>query len=77
MQYIEENTLIRKQREELVLLTNELKTQEVQISVFNEENLKLKNAIKVYEKKFDDYDQRFKYYDNQIRELKSKNITLT
>ena len=71
-QLFHESILIRKQREEIILLTNELKSQEIQLNAFNQENSKLKSSIKIYEKKLHEADCHMKVYENQIKELKSK-----
>ena len=71
-QFFDESILIRKQREEIILLTNELKNQEIQLNVFNQENSKLKGTIKIYEKKLQDADSHMKHYENNIKELKCR-----
>jgi hypothetical protein len=70
-QFFEESILIRKQREEIILLTNELKNQEIQLNIFNQENSKLKSSIKIYDKKLQECDVHMKIYENQIKEFKS------
>jgi hypothetical protein len=69
-QFFEESILIRKQREEIILLTNELKNQEIHLNSFNDDNSKLKCTIKIYEKKLDEADSHLKVYENQIKDLK-------
>ena len=76
-QFFEESILIRKQREEIILLTNELKNQEIQLNIFNQENSKLKSSIKTYDKKLQESDVHMKVYENQIKELKSTSLSLT
>jgi hypothetical protein len=72
--YKDENDteLIRKQREEIILLTNELKTQEEQICRFQENNLKLKNSIKLIEKQNCDYKKQINLLNNKNESLTSK-----
>lgn len=43
----EDSEMLRKQREEIILLTKELKNQEDQIKVFQANNKKLKETIKL------------------------------
>ena len=73
-QLFDESILIRKQREEIILLTNKLKSQEIQLNAFNQENSNVKSSINVYEKKHHEADCHMKVYENQIKELKSKSF---
>jgi hypothetical protein len=68
-QSFEENVLIRKQREEIVLLTNELKQQEIQLNSLFNENLKIKSSLKTSRKKSDEYEIKIKHLEAEISRL--------
>ena len=61
--------LIRKQREEIILLTNELKRQEEQINSLHSSNLKFKDSTKLKEKKEHELEKAIKSLDLEIRNL--------
>lgn len=65
--------LIRKQRKELILLTNELKIQEDQINTLHSTNIKLKEEIKQREKKEFELEKKNRVLST---ELKAINETL-
>jgi len=62
-------TIIRKQREELVLLTNELNHQEEQINTLHSDNIKLKEIINKKEKKETDSEKKIKSLNLEISNL--------
>jgi len=65
-------TIIRKQREELVLLTNELNCQEEQIKDLHSENIDLKELIKKKEKKETELEKKIKSLNSEISNLNGK-----
>jgi len=70
--YSDETALIRKQREEIILLTNELQRQETELNALNDNNLKLKQTIKSHDEKFRQSEHQIKLYEREIKELKSQ-----
>lgn len=68
------DNLIRKQREEIILLTNQLKEQEEQICLFQQSNSKLKINLKLMDKKVLDYESKVKNLNQEIQSLKSKHF---
>lgn len=67
-----ETVLIRKQREEIILLTNELQNQETQLNSLNESNKKLKMNLKSNEEKFKAYEISLINFEKQIKDLKDQ-----
>ena len=63
--------LLRKQREEIVLMTNELKEQEKQLSEFHQAAIKQKEVKKTMEKKQLELDKIIKALNSDIIQLKS------
>jgi uncharacterized coiled-coil protein SlyX len=72
MNFGDESSTIRKQREEIILLTNELKSQEVQLNAYDEANIKLKNSLKIFEEKYRNQEITIKDLEKKVAELKSK-----
>lgn len=72
MNYDDESSTIRKQREEIILMTNELKNQEIQLNAYDEANIKLKNSLKSYEEKFKNQEKIMKELEKKVSDLKSK-----
>jgi len=61
--------LIRKQREELILLTNELQNQEHQINTLHASNLKLKETIKLKEKRETELEKKNRTLNAELTSL--------
>ena len=68
--FSQENDLIRKQREEIILLTKELETQEEQINMFQTNILKLRNKLKQYEKQKEDLESSIKVLNKDTNKIK-------
>ena len=68
--FSQENDLIRKQREEIILLTKELETQEEQINMFQTNILKLRNKLKQYEKQKEDLESTIKLLNKDTNKIK-------
>ncbi len=61
--------LIRKQRKELILLTNELKIQEDQINTLHSTNIKLKEEIKQREKKEFELEKKNRVLSTELKAI--------
>lgn len=72
--YCKDSELIRKQREEIVLLTKELQNQDDQLNVMQSCNLRLKAASKLHEKEKENFENAIKLLNNEIKKLKCKLI---
>lgn len=68
--YCKDSELIRKQREEIVLLTKELQNQDEQLNIMQTCNLKLKATSKLYEKEKESFENAIKLLNSEIRKLK-------
>ena len=68
------NDMIRKQREEIILLTNDLKIQEDQINKLFKENKTLKSTLKSCENKQLETEKVIIGLNKEISSLKSKSI---
>lgn len=64
--------LIVKQRQEIILLTNELKNQEDQINILLKANSNLKNKLKINEKEKTDFENVKRTLNKEISILKGK-----
>ena len=67
--FCQNSGLIRKQREELILLTDELKQQEDQINTLHSSNIKLKEEIKLKEKKEIDLEKRTRILNSELKAI--------
>jgi hypothetical protein len=68
--YCKDNELIRKQREEIVLLTKELQSQDEQLNLIQNLNLKLKAASNLHEIEKTNFESSIKTLNNEIKKLK-------
>jgi hypothetical protein len=68
--YCKDNELIRKQREEIVLLTKELQSQDEQLNLIQNLNLKLKAASNLHEIEKTNFESSIKALNNEIKKLK-------
>ena len=64
--------LVRKQREEIILLTQELQRQEEQINKLHSNNIRFKEVVKTKEKKELDLEKRIKSLNLDISNLNGK-----
>ncbi len=64
--------LVRKQREEIILLTQELQRQEEQINKLHSSNIKFKESIKNKEKKEADLEKKIRSLNLEIANINGK-----
>ena len=68
--YCKDDELVRKQREEIILLTKELQNQDEQLNLIQNFNLKLKLASKAHEKEKKEFESALKKLNNEIKQLR-------
>jgi len=70
--HFEEDDLIRKQREEIILLTKELRSYDELIVKHESETNKLKNSLKRVEKEKQEFSSKISSLNIEINQLKSE-----
>ena len=70
--YCQDRELVRKQREEIILLTKELQNQEEHLNIIQNNNLKIKLTVKSLEKEKNNFENSIKLLNSEIKRLKGK-----
>ena len=74
--YCQDSELVRKQREEIILLTRELENQEEHLNIIQNNNDKLKSTVKAFGKEKTIFDNDVKRLNSEIKKLKGSHLIL-